>query len=121
MYLFSKCQASLYIIMYILMSVSPREAVGYQKISFTEFKKKKKYNDATDYFRNNSHKNAVNDPGSNHSRLAFIKLQMLPLKNICSYTDAVCGLKTNQKIKILQRDTSCGNMQTKSQQQNSKD
>lgn len=30
-------------------------------------------------------------------RLAFIKLQMLPLKNICSYTDAVCGLKTNQK------------------------
>lgn len=32
-------------------------------------------------------------------RLAFIKLQMLPLKNICSYTDAVCGLKTNQKNK----------------------
>lgn len=42
MYLFSKCQASLYIIMYILMSVSPREAVGYQKISFTALKKKKK-------------------------------------------------------------------------------
>lgn len=54
-------------------------------------------------------------------RLAFIKLQMLPLKNICSYTDAVYGLKTNQKIKILQRDTSCCNMQTRSQQQNSKD